>query len=137
MTNARGLRRARLHSNSFLKDCRCFGCGHKSSGHWIRLRTAKVMQTSAVTAFASIVWIPQALTKIVSPSFWQRGQFGSATQKLLVCSICSVQTDNIRYGDAVLASGEKFYRVTSRDFPFYQNCQVEPRPTALDRKSVV
>src|SRR5436305_12153413 len=89
------------------------------------------MRTSAVTAFASIVWIPQALTKIVSPSFWQRGQFGSATQKLLVCRICSVQTDNIRHGDTILASGEKFYRVTSRDFPFHQKCLVEPLPYAL------
>jgi hypothetical protein len=32
--------RARLRSNSFLKDCRCFGCVHKSSGRWVRLRTA-------------------------------------------------------------------------------------------------
>ena len=79
----------------------------------------RVIQTSAINAFASIVWVPQALTKVVSPSFWARGYFSNTTQKLLVCGICSVQTDNIRHSDAVLVLGEQVHRVTSRDFPFY------------------
>src|SRR5438046_7098479 len=121
MTNARTLRGARFRSNSFSKKCRC------SQRQAIQANDVLIsVAYSAVTAFVSIVWIPQALTKVVSPCFWKRSQFGSATQKLLVRGICSVQTDNIRHGDAVLGSGVQFYRVTSCDFPFYYNGQVEP-----------
>src|SRR5207244_5006680 len=79
----------------------------------------------------SVIRIPKARTKVISPAFGKRGQFADAAQQVLVGSISPVQIHDIGDRNAMLIPFEPLYRVASSDISLCKNGKIKSGETAL------